>query len=150
MPDRIILDASALIALERINLLPLLCKIYSEVLIPKAVIKEFGDILLPCVSIKEVESSLIKLLVSDLNLGTGEAEAITLANETGLRLMVDELKARRIAEDMGLKITGTIGFLLKAQKLDLINSAYEKAKELKDKGFYISDNLLNEIKKFSQ
>lgn len=64
--------------------------------------------------------------------------------------MVDDLKARKIAKDMGLKITGTIGFLLKAQKLGLIESAYRKAKELKDKGFYISESLLNEIKKFSQ
>ncbi len=149
MPDKIIIDASSLIALEKIGLLSLLCDIYTEAILPEAVLKEFGTISLPCVSIKKVGGSLVKLLIGDLNLGAGEAEAIALANEMDLRLMVDEGKARRIAANMGLKITGTIGFLLKAQKLGLIKSAYEKAAELKNKGFYIADNLMEKIKKFS-
>jgi predicted nucleic acid-binding protein len=37
----IIADTSSLIALERINLLQILCKIYKEVVIPESVIKEF-------------------------------------------------------------------------------------------------------------
>ncbi len=149
MPDAIVIDTSALIALEKLGLLSLLCNIYTEVIVPESVIKEFGDISLPCISVKKVESNLVKLLVTDLNLGEGEAEAIALANESELRLMIDEVKARRIAEDMGLKITGTIGFLIKAQKFGLIKSAYEKVKELKEKGFYIADNLIEEIKNLS-
>jgi VanZ family protein len=42
MPEPIIIDTSSLIALERINLLQILCKIYKEVVIPESVIKEFG------------------------------------------------------------------------------------------------------------
>lgn len=80
MPEKTVIDASSLIALEKIDLLALLCKVYSEVLIPEAVIKEFGKISLPCISIKKVESNIINLFVSDLNLGLGEAEAIVCAN----------------------------------------------------------------------
>jgi predicted nucleic acid-binding protein len=52
---------------------------------------------------------------------------------------------RKVAEKLGLKVTGTIGILLKAENSRLINSAYEKAKELRDKGFYVSDELINDL-----
>ncbi len=149
MPETVIVDASSLIALERINLLHILCKIYSEIIIPEAVINEFGDLSLSCISIKNVESDLLNLLRRDLNLGKGEAEAIALANQTGLKVIIDDLKARRVAENLGLKVTGTIGVLLKAEKLGLIESAHIKAKELRDKGFYVSDELLDEISGFN-
>jgi predicted nucleic acid-binding protein len=43
-------------------------------------------------------------------LGLGEAEAIALATELGGRLLLDERKARRIAEiGYGLPVRGTIG-----------------------------------------
>jgi len=148
MPETVIADTSSLIALEKINLLPILCKIYSEVVIPESVINEFGNISLPCLSIKKVESSLSKLLIIDLNLGQGEAEVITLAGQSGLKVIIDDSKARRIAENMGLKITGTIGVLIKAEKLGLIESAYDKAKELREKGFNVSDELLGDISRF--
>jgi len=43
---------------------------YSEVIIPQAVINEFGSLSLSCCSVKKVESNLLKLLITDLNLGT--------------------------------------------------------------------------------
>jgi predicted nucleic acid-binding protein len=78
MPEPILIDTSSLIALERINLLQILCKIYKEVVIPESVIKEFGTLSLPCISIRKVESNLLKLLITDLNLGKGEADVIAL------------------------------------------------------------------------
>jgi predicted nucleic acid-binding protein len=61
---------------------------------------------------------------------------------------LDDLKARKVAENLGLKITGTVGILLKAESLALIDSAYDKAKELRDKGFYISDRLLDDLSRY--
>jgi len=43
-----IVDSSVLIALDRIGLLPLLCKVYSEIWGPERVKKEFGTFSLPC------------------------------------------------------------------------------------------------------
>ncbi len=40
MPENAIVDTSALIALEKINLLDVLCKIYSEIILPESVINE--------------------------------------------------------------------------------------------------------------
>ncbi len=42
MPDITVVDTSVLIALEKINLLELLCKIYVEIILPEAVAREFG------------------------------------------------------------------------------------------------------------
>lgn len=148
MLDQVIVDTSALIALEKIDLLMILCKIYREVVIPESVMKEFGNLTLPCLSIKKVESNLLKLLITDLNLGKGEADVIALASQTGLRVIIDDSKARKVAENMGLKLTGTLGVLLKAERLGLLSSAQEKARELKEKGFYVSDELIEEISKF--
>ena len=42
MPELIVVDTSSLIALERIGLLPLLCKIYSEIIIPEKEVVRYG------------------------------------------------------------------------------------------------------------
>ncbi|MBI5179902.1 MAG: DUF3368 domain-containing protein [Nitrospirae bacterium] len=145
MPEVIIADASALIALEKINSLDILCKLYSEIILPEAVINEFGTPTIDCYKTKKVNNPLVKLLVGELNLGKGEAEVIALSSETGIKTIIDDLKARQIAEKMGLAVTGTIGLLLKAEKSGLINSAYDKVKELKEKGFYVSNELLDNL-----
>jgi len=150
MPEPIIADTSSLIALERINLLQILCKIYKEVVLSESVIKEFGNLSLPCLSIRKVESNLLKLLITDLNLGKGEADVIALSSQTGLKVIIDDSKARRVAENMGLKVTGTIGVLMKAERLGLIENAHDKVKDLREKGFYISEELLEDIAKFKK
>jgi len=150
MPEKAIIDTSVLIALERINMLDILCKIYSPIILPEAVVSEFGPLLIECYSSEKVKSPMVGLLVLDLNLGRGEAESIALASEIGLRLVMDDLKARKVAENLGLKITGTIGILLKAESLALIDNAYDKAKELRDKGFYISDQLLDSLSRYTK
>ena len=68
MLETIITDTSALIALEKISLLETLCKIYAEIIIPEAVINEFGNPSIECYSVKKVEGTLARLFVSDLNL----------------------------------------------------------------------------------
>ncbi len=109
MPEKAIIDTSVLIALERINILDVLCRIYSHIILPEAVLSEFGTPSIDCYSSEKVKSPMVGLLVLDLNLGRGEAESIALASEIGLRLVLDDLKARKVAENLGLKITGTIG-----------------------------------------
>jgi hypothetical protein len=147
MPDITVVDTSVLIALEKINLLELLCKIYVEIILPEAVAREFGTPTIDCYRVKKVESPLVKLLATDLNLGKGESETIALASQAGARIIVDDLKARGIAETLNLKVTGTIGVLLKAQELGFVQNAREKVKELREKGFYVSEELLVKLNK---
>jgi len=92
----------------------------------------------------------LKLLIADLNLGKGEADVIALASQTGLKVIIDDSKARKVAENMGLKVTGTIGVLMKAERLGLIGSAHDKVRELREKGFYVSEELLEDISRFKK
>lgn len=147
MPEIIIVDASVLIALEKIDLLPILCEIYEAVICPDGVVREFGNINIPCQSTQKVESKLVNLLMHGLNLGKGEAEVIALAYETGQKALIDDLKARKVAIDLGLTISGTIGILLNAEKAGLVESAHKKIMELKGKGFHVAEELLDEISK---
>jgi len=147
MPEIVIADTSVLIALEKIDLLSCLCRIYKEVILPEGVLKEFGSVNMECHSAQKVESRLADFLARDSNLGRGESEVIALAYETKRKALIDDLKARKVALDLGLTISGSIGILLKAEKLGLIQSAHKKAVELKDKGFYVSEKLLTEMSK---
>ncbi len=150
MPEHVIIDTSSLVALSKINQLDVLCKIYNKIILPEAVIEEFGHPDIECFLIKKVENPITRLLIHDLNLGKGEAEVLALANETNMKTIIDDLKARKVAKTLRLNFTGTIGVLLKAEKLGLIESSYKSAKDLKNKGFYVSDELLNDIFKFKK
>lgn len=147
MREKAVADTSVLIALEKLDLTELLCKIYSEVVLPEAVIHEYGTPDFPCFSVRKVKNPLADILFKNLNLGRGESEVIALGSETSMRVLIDDSKARKFAESLGLKVAGTIGILLKAENSGFIPSAYKQAGELKKKGFYISDKLLEEIRK---
>lgn len=45
----------------------------------------------------------------------GESEAIVLAYEKGLRISLDDRKAREVAQRLGGPVTGTVGLLIKAK-----------------------------------
>ncbi len=86
------------------------------------------------------EQKLVKLLQSSLD--DGESEAITLSLEIGADLiLLDDSDAREKARLYGLKITGTIGILLRAKIDGKIDSLKETLKRLKETGFWINDKL---------
>jgi hypothetical protein len=147
MPDKVIVDTSVLIALDKINLLEVLCKIYGEIILPEGLALEFGNIDLNCYKSVKVDNPLINVLTNDLNLGRGESEVIALAYESKNRALIDDLRARKIALQLGIVFSGSIGVLLRAEKSGFIDSAYKKALELSNKGFYISDGIIEDMKK---
>lgn len=56
-----------------------------------------------------------------MKLDLGESEAIVLANNIDADLIIiDERKARRIAKDIGLNVTGTLGILVDAKQRGLV------------------------------
>ena len=44
-------------------------------------------------------------------LGTGEASCLAVARERGYRLATDDKDARRLARQLGISLTGTVGIL---------------------------------------
>lgn len=129
----VISDTTPLISLIKIESLDILEKMYKEVIIPKAVYDELIinidyqseiDIIRKCtfLQIKIVEENLsVSLLQKQLKLDLGESEAIVLANNIDADLIIiDERKARRIAKDIGLNVTGTLGILVEAKQRGLV------------------------------
>ena len=132
-----IINASPLTYLGKIGALSLLPKLFTEcytTLIVKnevlseekspeiSVLKEsFSDWL----SLKEPTDQQLVNRLKELNIHTGEASVIALAKELQDNsdesvVIIDDLAAREIARTLDLKVTGTIGILIKSLKLKFI------------------------------
>lgn len=148
MPEihKVIVDTSVLIAFEKLELLDLLCSVYEQIQLPLAVHKEYSSDTMPCFVIAEAPNGFSKLLEEDAKLGRGESEAIALAYTSGSTLLLDDLKARKTARTLGCSISGTIGVLVKMERMGLILNAYDEIMKLRNMGFRIADNVLTQLK----
>ena len=143
----VVSDATTLIVLEKRGRFDLLANLFHEVLIPTSVFNEInhkGTIILPTfMQTKSVtqdsELANLKQLLDD-----GVSEAIKLAKDNSLPLIIDEKKGRKIATNMGLKIIGLLGVIYLNIKRGYLSK--EEAKTLFDDiskdGFRISDKLV--------
>jgi predicted nucleic acid-binding protein len=136
MESAIISDASCLIGLSNIGKLDILSKLYSKVIIPPAVEREYGNHVPFTEVIRPSDNDLVRSL--GLFLGAGESEAIALALEWSAAIILDDKKARSVAEGMGLRPVGTVGILLLAKRERLIQSLTQTIDELEKNGFYVS------------
>ena len=115
----IISDTTALIILSKTNNLQLLTNFVDVVYVPNAVMEEieFKDDRVKNVIQKSKfiqVKSLSKEIPDDIlnsNLDRGEIEAISLALETDLSLIIDERSGRKFAKEKGVKIIGLLGIL---------------------------------------
>ena len=141
----IISDTSCLIALSKIEKLDLLKDLYQEIFITNDVYQEFGGSLPDWIIITEVKD---KQKQEDLEerLDKGEASSIALALEVkNATLIIDEIKGRKIAQSFNIDIIGTIGIILLADKKGLISDVTSLILRLVNKGFRLSDKLINKI-----
>ena len=153
----IISDTTPIISLIKINRLDLLEKLFEEVLIPEAVYRELTTNALFENEAKIVKTSSflktssvqnrksLQLLQAVSGLDDGESEAIILADElkSDVRIM-DERKGRKVAEKLGIKITGTVGVLLQSYSENMISSDEIKTylDQLKNSNIRLSESLI--------
>lgn len=142
----------------KISRIEILKDLYSEIIIPQAVFDEieegknkvyYEDLSkIEWIRIQEIADRNSVKFLRDLD--AGEAEAIVLAKETEAELLViDEKLGRFYTKQAGLKITGTIGVLVKAKKRGLIKHVKPLLIELTKKDVWISDSLIAEICKLT-
>lgn len=158
MPELVISNSTVIIALSSINQLYILKELYEEIIIPREVFDELTRVQnKPGSNINEIEW-IKSLSISDnklkeylsYNLHKGEAETIALAEENKADLvLLDDYWGRKIAELRNLKITGTMGILVKAKKECIIEKVKPLLDQLIHKGFWISDDLYISILKES-
>lgn len=153
----VISDTSVLSNLILINRLDILEQVFSEIIILNEVaaelmkLKDYGIDLSTFTNatwIKTLNSSN-QALIKDLSgsLDRGESAAISLALEVNADyLAIDERAGRRIAKELGLKIIGLIGILVRAKKLRIIQEVKPVLDELISRAnFYISKHFYNKI-----
>jgi predicted nucleic acid-binding protein len=108
---------------------------YQRVTTTIEVAKEYGDALPAWVEI-ESPKDRSRQQILELQLDQGEASAIALALETpDSTIILDDYKARRIAEKLGLEITGTLGVIIKAKQKGVIKSVKPYLAKLKKRIF---------------
>ena len=155
----VISDTTPIITLIKINRIDLLEKLFGEVFIPEAVFRElttttaFADeaeivkasSFLKVTTVQNQQSLSILQAVSGLD--DGESEAIILAGELGSdALIIDERKGRKVAQKLGITITGTIGILIQAHNENMISTENAKLylEQLKNSNIRLSEALIQE------
>jgi predicted nucleic acid-binding protein len=122
MRKTIIADTSCFIILSKIGELELLHKVYGQIITTSDIEVEFGEALPEWIEIVLVKDK-VKQQLLELHIDKGESSAIALALEMpNSTIVLDDIKARKIANQLGLTYTGTIGIIIKAKLLDIIPS----------------------------
>ena len=156
----VISDTTPLISLIKINHLELIEELFGEIQIPDSVYRELvsndrfkaeAEEIRKYSNIKRVKvtnEKSVRLLQRATGLDIGESEAIILSDQIKADLLLmDEVKGRQVARNMGISIMGTIGILMQAFDSKLLNK-----KEIEDcilvlrsNGRHISDRLYEQL-----
>ncbi|MFI3138361.1 MAG: DUF3368 domain-containing protein [Methylococcaceae bacterium] len=146
-------NTTPIIALSSIQSLHLLPQLFGEIHLVKEVIDECtvgGPISVPSLMeidwIKPVQSTPIEHTSVLLELDKGEKHTLDMAGKYKADwVIIDEKIGRNMAEYLGLKVTGTLGILLKAKQQGLIPSFLDSVKAMQSQGIYYQTALINKL-----
>jgi predicted nucleic acid-binding protein len=153
----VVSDTTPLIGLASIGRLELLQELFGEVYIPQAVFDEavtFGREESKAkeevsnatwIHIVKVKDRLaVNVLLDEMDLG--EVETIVLASEMNADwVLMDEKKGRRKLTQLNIPKIGTLGILLKAKQLGLVNSLKLEIENLQKTSFGISQSIIDQV-----
>lgn len=149
MHKTVITDTSILILFQKIESLDLLQKVYGELVTTPEVAKEFGEEMPVWIKIQSPSDNKYQDFLST-QVDIGEASAIALAIELeDVLLLIDDLKARKLAKQLNFKITGTLGIIHKAKQLLIIKNVKPFIDRLLLTNFRITKNIVDEILKLN-
>lgn len=95
------------------------------------------------------DKSAVEELKGELD--KGESEAIVLAKELGAEwLLLDERLARQKAQALGFKVIGTLGILLRAKEMGLIENVKPEMDQLRAQGIRISRRVYEQVSSMAQ
>ena len=123
-------------------------------MIPRAAVAEIqrGGALDPSVQalvnspwIVTVDPGAIFAAVAALKLGTGESAVLSHAfANPGSGVILDDRAARKAALALGLPVQGTLGLILMAKRIGLVQAARPILEQLRQQGMFLSDKLLSQ------
>jgi uncharacterized protein len=148
---RVVSNTSPLQYLHVVQQLPVLERLYGNLIVPQAVVDELsvgrqhGYDVPDCTSyswmhIETVAIPSILRLVT--NLGAGEAEALALALIQATDLVIlDDALARQVAASQNIRYTGTLGVLIQAKAQGLVTDVMPLIDSLESAGFRLTSTL---------
>jgi uncharacterized protein len=153
----IVADSSALIALATCDALDILLRVYADIKVPQAVYEEViqpekpqAAALGTFLSGRVMEVDTTQWVLAAGGLGRGEIEAMALYKQLSAdALLIDDQRARRIAEHNHINCIGALGVLLIAKQhrgLDKIAPYIEK---LRPSSIRYGNELLNKVLKLA-
>jgi len=149
MPRIVISDTSTLILFQKIDEFKLLNNVYGELLTTPEIAQEFGEQLPDWIKIQAAKDLKYQRFLNT-QVDPGEASAIALAAEfEDALLLLDDLKARKLAKQLNFKVTGTLGVIHKAKQLSIIDKVRPFIEKLMRTDFRISENIIEEILKLN-
>ncbi|MBI2188354.1 MAG: DUF3368 domain-containing protein [Acidobacteria bacterium] len=147
----VVADSSPLIYLSRVGLLHVLAALFGEVVVPRVVWDEAVerrpsapgiDALRRARWIRVVDNPLPEV---DLGLDPGETAAVLLAESRHADLLlIDERIGRRVAQERGLVVRGTLGVLVQARQSELLPRLKPVLDALVAEGFRVAPALVRE------
>ncbi|MEK7414236.1 MAG: DUF3368 domain-containing protein [Planctomycetota bacterium] len=146
MAEVVIADTSPLLYLHRAHILHLLPSLYGHILVPPAVVAEieagqrggFDIPHLPSLAWVEVRQPR-SVLPEHPKLHPGEREAIALALETGLRVLIDDQAGRVYLHERHHPFVGTLGVVVEAKRRGLIDRVAPYLDVIIEHGFWVDD-----------
>jgi predicted nucleic acid-binding protein len=151
----IVSDAGPIIIFARIGRLSLLHEVTGSLTIPSAVHDEIvinkggmpgaaevaGAVWIQRAVV--VERATLDRLPPGLH--TGEREAIALAKERGAQLLIDEIRARRSASELGIGVIGTLRILAEAKQLRHIDLVRPIIVQMQSEGYRFDRALIRQF-----
>lgn len=123
----------------------LLRKVYDSIITTPEVAQEFSEELPHWITIKKVIDKKYQEIL-EMHVDWGEASAIALAKEMeSPLLLLDDLKARKLAAKLNLKYTGTLGVIHRAKQIGIIEKVKPFIEKLLLTDFRISASIINEL-----
>jgi predicted nucleic acid-binding protein len=148
----IVSDAGPIIIFARIGRLSLLRDVTGSLLIPDAVYDEIvvkkggmpGAAEVARAAWIQKTSVVNRSIVDSLPsvLHEGEREAIALATERDAQLLIDEIRARRVASEQGVNVIGTLRILAKAKELGHVNLVRPIIAQMRSAGYRFDRTLI--------
>lgn len=141
MPKTIISDTSCIILLDKIGELEILNKLFGTIITTPEVAKEFGQTLPSWFEIQQPNDKKFQLII-ETSVDKGEASAIALAIELDdCLLIIDDLKGRKFAHQLGIAIIGTIGVIVDAKLAGVIPTVRPILSKIRATNFRITERL---------
>lgn len=151
MTDAWVLNASPLILYARVNGLGIIEQLAPGIIVPLSVLKEVKAGMHKDSTAKDGVNWASRFEQSDIpvppmverwDLGAGESQVISFCILGRRWAVLDDRMARRCVSTHGLKMIGSLGMILRAKRLGIIEAARPWVYKLRENGMFVDAELV--------